>query len=203
MLALKFILKLKNYIVNCFYTIYNKLNFKLHKVHYGNHLKIFGKIKLYNSFNKIIIGNNCILRSNLNSNPLGGTNHIILFLGPSATIKIGNNVGISNSCFHIDSSLIIEDNVLIGGDCKIYDSDMHSIQYEDRKQIPDLKKKVKPILLKEGCWIGAHSIILKGVTIGKRSIIGAGSVVTKNVPDNEIWAGNPAVFIRKVNNNEE
>ena len=49
-------------------------------------------------------------------------------------------------------------------------------------------------------FIGANSIILKGVTIGERSIIGAGSVVTKNIPDDEIWAGNPAKFIRKINN---
>ena len=47
-------------------------------------------------------------------------------------------------------------------------------------------------------FIGAHSIVLKGVTIGKHSVIGAGSVVTKNIPDNEVWAGNPARFIRRL-----
>lgn len=48
------------------------------------------------------------------------------------------------------------------------------------------------------CIIGACSIVLKGVTIGKNSVVGAGSVVTKSIPDNEVWAGNPAKFIRKV-----
>ena len=53
-------------------------------------------------------------------------------------------------------------------------------------------------MIKDNAFIGAHSIILKGVTIGENSIIGAGSVVTKSVPDNQIWAGNPARFIRNI-----
>ena len=58
--------------------------------------------------------------------------------------------------------------------------------------------RTAPILIKEGAFIGAHAIILKGVTIGRHSVIGAGAVVTKNVPDNEVWAGNPAKFVKKL-----
>ena len=58
--------------------------------------------------------------------------------------------------------------------------------------------KAKPVIIKDGAFIGTDCIILKGVTIGEKSVIGAGSVVTKSVPDGEIWAGNPAKFIRKV-----
>ncbi|MNL65825.1 2,3,4,5-tetrahydropyridine-2,6-dicarboxylate N-acetyltransferase [compost metagenome] len=57
--------------------------------------------------------------------------------------------------------------------------------------------KKEPIIIEQDVFIGANSIILKGVTIGARSIIGAGSIVTKNVPADEIWGGNPAKFIRK------
>ena len=56
----------------------------------------------------------------------------------------------------------------------------------------------KPVEIKDGVFVGAHSIILKGVTIGEGSIIGAGSVVTKSIPAGEVWAGNPAKFIRKI-----
>ena len=56
-----------------------------------------------------------------------------------------------------------------------------------------------PIIVGDDVFVGANSIILKGVIIGARVIIGAGSVVTKNIPSDEIWAGNPAKFIRKVN----
>ena len=60
----------------------------------------------------------------------------------------------------------------------------------------DLPLKCGKITVKDGVFIGCNSIIMPGVTIGKNSIIGAGSVVTKNVGDNEIWAGNPAKFIK-------
>jgi acetyltransferase-like isoleucine patch superfamily enzyme len=118
-------------------------------------------------------------------------------------LRIGNNVGISNSTIFCKNSIIIEDNVLIGANCKIYDSDFHSVDYNDRieffinNQI-DTKAKTASIHIKRGAWIGGHCIVLKGVTIGEKSIIGAGSVVVKNIPDNEIWAGNPAIFRKKI-----
>ena len=52
------------------------------------------------------------------------------------------------------------------------------------------------MIIKDNVFIGARCLILKGVVVGENSIIGAGSVVTKNIPDNEIWAGNPAKFIK-------
>lgn len=61
-----------------------------------------------------------------------------------------------------------------------------------------MKRASAPVIIEDNAFIGARSIILKGVTIGANSIIGAGSVVTKSIPANEIWAGNPAKFIRKI-----
>lgn len=86
----------------------------------------------------------------------------------------------------------------LGGTC-VYDTDFHSLDPLIRASSDDTKHRVeKPVLIKSNAFIGAHSIILKGVTIGENSIIGAGSVVTKSVPDNQIWAGNPARFIREI-----
>lgn len=62
----------------------------------------------------------------------------------------------------------------------------------------DLGVKHATVVIKDGAFIGAHTIVLKGVTIGERSIVGAGSVVSRSIPDYEIWAGNPAKFIKKV-----
>ena len=75
---------------------------------------------------------------------------------------------------------------------------MHSVDYLSRIQEPDEHVMKSPIRKKEGAWIGAHSLILKGVTIGKHSIVGAGSVVTRDIPDDEVWAGNPVRFIKKI-----
>jgi acetyltransferase-like isoleucine patch superfamily enzyme len=57
----------------------------------------------------------------------------------------------------------------------------------------------EPIVIGDDVFIGANSIVLKGVNIGDRSIIGAGSVVSKNIPADEIWAGNPIKFIKRIN----
>jgi acetyltransferase-like isoleucine patch superfamily enzyme len=100
----------------------------------------------------------------------------------------------------------IFDDVLIAGGCLIQDSDNHSIYYELRKNdLKDWKNnryhnwettlKV-PIIIKKGSWIGAKAIILKGVTIGEGAVVGAGSVVTKDVPDYAVVAGNPAKVIK-------
>ena len=80
----------------------------------------------------------------------------------------------------------------------IYDTDMHSVEFEYRVQTPDIHVKTAPVIIKEGAWIGGHSIVLKGVIIGEKSVIGAGSVVTRDIPDSELWAGNPAKFIKKL-----
>ena len=75
---------------------------------------------------------------------------------------------------------------------------MHSLDYQVRKNNRNDNVLSSEIRIKSGAFVGSRCIILKGVTIGEHSIIGAGSVVTKNIPNNEIWAGNPAKFIRSI-----
>jgi acetyltransferase-like isoleucine patch superfamily enzyme len=109
-------------------------------------------------------------------------------------------LGISQAAIICHLSIQIGNNVKIGGGARIYDTDFHAIDPKLRlNPITDFANKVKiPVVIEDNVFIGAHSTILKGVTIGQNSIIGACSVVTKNVPLNEIWAGNPAKFIRNV-----
>lgn len=193
--------KLKNFF-KCSY-LSNYLYFKLKNVEIGKGVKIHGKLFLSIQKRSLYIGDNCIFNSGIETNPLGGMNQCRFITYGNGKIHIGNNVGISNSCINSHINITIQDNVNIGGDCKIYDSDFHSINFDDRITLPDKKYQSKEVLIKNGVWIGAHSIILKGVTIGERSVIGAGSVVAKNIPPDEIWAGNPAKFIKKINNLEE
>jgi len=94
--------------------------------------------------------------------------------------------------------ITIENDVMIGSGVHIYVAN-HQYELTDRNIIDQGHYEAKDVLLKEGCWIGAHSIILGGVTIGKNSVIGAGSVVTKNVPDGVIYVGNPAKLMKVIN----
>ena len=113
-----------------------------------------------------------------------------------AQISIGCNVGISGATVSARSSITIGDNVLIGSGCLISDSDAHPLRYEDRSD--DSKIQSAPIIIEDNCFIGARSLILKGVTIGSGSVVGAGSVVVRDVPSCVIVAGNPARVIRPV-----
>ncbi|WP_163712906.1 acyltransferase [Mangrovibacterium lignilyticum] len=180
----------------------NKWKLADDKIKVGKDWQIVGILKLSNH-GRLVIGNNFKANSGKNANPIGGDIILRMIVGKDAQLIIGDNVGISNSTIVCSTSIKIEDKVLIGGGCKFYDTDFHSLSYENRigqytKGIKDQYVLTAPIHIKEGAWIGGHCIVLKGVTIGKKSIIGAGSVVTKNIPDNEIWGGNPAQFIRKV-----
>lgn len=145
------------------------------------------------------IGNNFRMNNNHLNNPIGYFNRCTFVVHPNAEIKIGKNVGISQSAIVSHCSVIIGDNVNIGGGSVIYTSDFHSLDWRLRITSEDQKNKNNAsVVIKDNVFIGARSIILKGVVIGENSIVGAGSVVTKSIPANQIWAGNPARFIRNV-----
>lgn len=121
---------------------------------------------------------------------------------------IGKNCNINCQVF-IENDVVIGDNVTIKPGVQIWDG----ITLEDNVFVGpnvtftnDLKPKSKNYpeqflrtLVKEGASLGANCTVLPGITIGKNSLIGAGSVITENVPENEIWVGNPARFLRKNN----
>lgn len=175
--------------------IVNNTLLKKWKVICSPKLNIAGRLVLEN-YGKIIIGDNAKIISDFAFNVVGGYQKTKIYCRSGAIIRIGNNVGISNSIITAYESITMEDNVAIGAGCLITDSDHHSLVYNLRIN-GDIGKSA-PIILKEGAFIGAGCIILKGVTIGKHSVLGAGSVITKSIPDGELWAGNPAKFVKKV-----
>lgn len=166
-------------------------------IKHGRGLRTYGVV-FFRGTGTVKFGTSVIINSCLESNPIGGDSKTIIYAKGKGRIIIGDNVGISNSAIVAMDEIRIDDDVFIGGGCRIYDHDFHSIQYEDRILGYDNKITSSPIHIKKGAFIGAGVIILKGVSIGTHSIIGAGAVVTKSIPDNEIWAGNPARFVKKV-----
>lgn len=181
----------------CLNTQINRFILRLRGACYGANFRTRGRI-LVRGTGSIKLGDYVTINSCLESNPIGGDTKSVLFAKNDGKIVIGIRVGISNSAIVAIDNISIEDNVFIGGGCRIYDHDFHSLEYEDRVIGTDSNVLSAPVQIKEGAFIGAGSIILKGVTIGCHSVIGAGSVVAKDVPNNEIWAGNPARFIKSI-----
>lgn len=148
---------------------------------------------------KMSIGKNFAMNNGVKHNPIGCPQPCTFFVDRAATLSIGDNVGISQTALVAIDDITIGDNVKIGGGVCVYTTDFHSLDPVIRKSNDDVKNRVKkPVVIRDNAFIGAHSIILKGVTVGENSIVGAGSVVTKSILDNQIWAGNPAKFIRNV-----
>ena len=196
MQAKQIVKKIVKFPVAFFQYFWNIFQLKRYHVQFERTLTIYGR--LYISGEGICLGKGVRINSDYRANPIGGDGRTILRTNGKGTITIGEYTGISNSAIVSYCSISIGKNVLIGGSCKIYDTDFHSLDLETRIMHPLEDISSKAVVIEDGVFIGAHSIVLKGVKIGKGSIVGAGSVVTKTIPEGEIWAGNPAKFIRKV-----
>lgn len=149
---------------------------------------------------KCVIGNNFSMNNGLSGNPIGRVQKCILFVDNGAELIIGDDVGMSSTALVANTSIRIGNHVKMGGGVCIYDTDFHSLDPKLRRDKLRDKTgtKKKPVIIEDNVFIGAHSTILKGVVVGRNSIIGACSVVTKSIPENEIWGGNPARFIKKI-----
>ena len=179
----------------------NRILFKMKGVKYGQNLKVYNKMYLQIKKGEMTIGDNFTLTSGDCINPLCRNICACIFIKGGGVIDIGNNVGMSSPSLRIQNNLVIGNNVHIGGNCIIIDSDAHQIDYEKRRKGKG-EVKSAPIIIEDDAWLGANVIVLKGVTIGARSIIGAGSVVTKSIPADCIAAGNPCKIIKRIISNE-
>ncbi|NDV64970.1 acyltransferase [Bacteroides sp. 224] len=183
-----------------FYIIWNRLLFNVVGVNFGSNLRIYDRIFLQlGRGGSVHIGNDFFFTSANAYNPLSRNIRGCIRVNPNAKLIIGNNVGISSACLWVNEYVNIGDNVKIGGDCIILDSDAHSLNYLDRHSTNNdlLNTKKSPIFIGNDVLIGTRTIILKGVRIGDRAVIGSGSVVTKDIPNDCIAAGNPCRVIKK------
>ena len=124
------------------------------------------------------------------------TYNYILSFEESSEVIIGDNVVMANGAsIQAVSKITIEDNVMIGINCFLVDTDGHDLNPEKRMTG---EVKSAPITIKRNVIIYYNSVVFKGVTIGENSVIGACSVVTKDIPANVFAAGNPARVIRNL-----
>lgn len=145
---------------------------------------------------QMVFGDHLQLRSTLTSNPLGPNHPVILCTWqPGAILSIGSHFGMTGGTICCAENITIGNHVTVGANTTITDTDFHPLDPVERKLHP-AEAKTAPILIEDDVFIGMNCLILKGVTIGKGSIIGAGSVVTRSIPPGVVAAGNPARVIR-------
>ena len=196
--------ELKVKLIGKLYTIYTPLNLirlKLNGTKIGKNFKSRGLIRIQNPRGQLIIGDNVRINSVEWANPIGYSGQTNFQIMGNGVIEIEEDTGLSSVSITCTEKVHIGKNVLLGAGVKIYDTDFHPLSSKMRcagKQNQSMVKS-KPIVIGDGTFIAAGVIILKGSCIGKNCVIGAGSVVSGNIPDNQIWAGNPAKLIR---NNE-
>lgn len=136
---------------------------------------------------RILIGDMFENRNTLTSNPLSVEHPLVLATTTKeAKIIIGNHVGISGGNIVSASKIEIGNYTMIGSNCVIIDTDFHPLTSKGRRYIQN-KGKTSPIKIGEHVFVGTRSTILRGVSIGNNSVIGAGSVVRINVPANSIF----------------
>ena len=138
---------------------------------------------------QILLGDNCEFRSSSTSNLIGINRPcIVSTLQEDAKLCIGNNCGFSGTVIGCFKDIKIGNNVRCGANSLITDSDWHNDDYRSGA--------CKSIIIEDNVWIGEGAKIMKGVHIGKNSVIGAGSIVTSDIPANVIAAGIPCKVVK-------
>ncbi|MBX9888361.1 MAG: hypothetical protein K2Y30_10550 [Flavobacteriaceae bacterium] len=172
----------------------------------GSELQILGQAPILKvpKNGKVIIGDSVVLNSDFINSNTSLTTRVKFVTGTNGTIRIGNNCDLNGTCMVAYDEIEIGDNCQFASSSIISDTDFHPIDINARiAQMQGLsfshslvsKKKIK---IGNNVWIGWGAIILKGVHIGNNSIVAAGAVVVRDVPENVIVAGNPALIVKNI-----
>ena len=184
-------------VIKFYSTNYCRIFFRILGIHLEKGSTFYGIPLVYlHPGSKISIGKNIRIRTSRISNFIGlNRRTIIATHSEHAEIIIGENCGFSAVVIGARQSIIIGNNVLVGANVLITDFDWHSTSVNERHHGTP---KSKPVIISDNVFIGYSATILKGVSIGKNSVIGANSVVTKDIPANVIAAGNPCKVIKTI-----
>jgi acetyltransferase-like isoleucine patch superfamily enzyme len=198
-MAFKALKRLRLILIRPFDTIITRFVFLMNGVKFSTFNSIGWPFVNVQIGGKCDLGRDLTMNNRFFSNPIGRFSRCSIVVGPKGNLIVGRNVGMSSCSIVCHEKIIIGNHVNLGGNVVIYDTDFHSLNAADRMdaKVDEQNTQRRKVVLCDGVFVGAHVTILKGVTIGENSIIGAGSVVTKDVPPNEVWAGNPAKFVRK------
>ena len=176
-----------------------RLTFALHGVPWGRSWRIFGMPLIQRHRRSTIhLGDDLELRSWRSSNPLAPYHPVVLATREAgALIKIGNSCGLTGTAVVAVERVEMGDRVLFGANTVVTDTDFHPLNSQER-QWDILNGQHAPVTIEDDVFVGMNAIILKGVRIGRGSVIGAGSVVVTDILPNVVAAGNPARVLREL-----
>lgn len=168
------------------------------RVNVGKGVSFVGITRLHRyPLSSISIGDNCRFNSSRNAVSIGLYKPCSLTtIRANAKIILGKNVGGTGITIAAANNVTIGDNVLIGAYTFIMDTDWHNTDPDERNEYT---VNSSPVMIEDNVFLGYNCLVLKGVTIGKNSIIGANSVVLKSIPPNSIAMGNPCKVLIKRN----
>ncbi len=166
----------------------------------GKNIKCWGSVLISKSpDSSVMIGDNVRIGSDLSRAGIAIYSKFKIQAFAKSKILIGNRVALSGTSITCrTTSIEIDDGTIIAPNVIIVDSDFHSTWPPENRTYDMGYDRDKSVKICANVWIGMNSIILKGVTIGKNSIIAAGSVVITDIPANVIAAGNPAKVIKNL-----
>jgi acetyltransferase-like isoleucine patch superfamily enzyme len=182
----------KQEIMGYFWSFFLRGHLHLLGVKTGSNVVFFGYTKFILSKRSFLrIGNGVVFRSSRFSNLIGlNRGCIITLMSDEAELTIGNHSGFSGTVIGCYSKIELGNNVRCGANTLITDSDWH---VNDSRS-----SKPAPIIIEDNVWLGTNVTVLKGVRIGKNSVIGAGSLVSRDIPENVVAAGSPCKVIRSL-----
>ena len=167
--------------------------FLANSIRWGTGWRFFGApVVMKHRSSQMSFGPRMQLRSTVRSNPLGANRRVVLCTwSAGAVLKVGESFGMTGGTLCAAERIEIGDRVLVGANSTIIDTDFHPLDSGQRRLDPS-GGVTAPVSIDDDVFIGMNSIILKGVHIGRGAVIGAGSVVTSDVPPYAVAAGNPA-----------
>ena len=178
---------------------FSRFIFAFYHVHWKKGWKLYGTPILQKHYlSHIIIDDFLQLRSFKTSNPLSPNHAVTLCTWKkNSQIIIGHHFSMTGGTICAAEKIQIGNNVTVGANSIITDTDFHPSGFSNRIKNPQ-NGKTSPVFIEDGVFIGTNCLILKGVRLGNGCVIGAGSVVSRNMPKRVIAVGNPAQILKKI-----
>jgi acetyltransferase-like isoleucine patch superfamily enzyme len=191
--------KLWNFVDHLWCAPWVRLQFFINQIPWKRGWRFYGlPIIQKHRHSTMLFGNELKLRSSLRSNPLAPNHPVFLTTWHAgAKLVVGNDFAMTGGVLCAFKEITIGEHVMIGANTTIVDTDFHSVNADLRRREP-MQTEPAAICIEDDVFIGMNSLILKGVCIGHGSVIGASSVVTRDIPSGVIAAGNPARVIKKI-----